>query len=150
MTAGYAEWEVRRFSWFAAMRVGAHCPHFDPAVICVSDHENDVHCGWWGLSASTRFPAYGRDRIESCTKERHHIAIQAASMASWFHSLFAGLLQRRLGSRRSPHGDGRGCVTAKCAAILVRPPSGVFQCRFPRCGGQNGLNCTHMSQTGQT
>jgi len=43
-------------------------------------------------------------------------------MASWFHSLFAGLLQRRLGSRRSPHGDGRGCVTAECAAILVRPP----------------------------
>ena len=41
VTAGYAEWEVRRFSWFAAMRVGAHCPHFDPAVICVSDHEND-------------------------------------------------------------------------------------------------------------
>jgi hypothetical protein len=71
-------------------------------------------------------------------------------MASWFHSLFAGLLQRRLGSRRSPHGDGRGCVTAECAAILVGRPSGVFQCRFPRCGGQNGLNCTHMSQTGQT
>ena len=43
-------------------------------------------------------------------------------MASWFHSLFAGLLQRRLGSRHSPHGDGRGCVTAECAAILVRPP----------------------------
>ena len=71
-------------------------------------------------------------------------------MACWFHSLFAGLLQRRLGTRHSPHGDGRGCITAECAAILVWPPVCRVSMAVPRCGGQNGLNCTHMSQTGQT